>query len=71
MEAAMTKTAEMTEDENLETLCADEFKALGFMARSSDVAAIADALRAQGAEYGEVGIMAACVGYAAAKGLRF
>jgi len=51
----------------------EEFLRIGFNARPSDVAVLTDALDAQGADYegNEIAIMAACVGYAAARGARF
>lgn len=58
-------------DQDLEIVISREFGLLGFMARSSDIARLADALRTQGAEYDEVSIMAACTGYCAAKGFTF
>lgn len=59
------------ESEDLDVLVAEEFERIGFMCKPRDVANLADALRAQACEYGEIGIMAACVGYASAKGAKF
>lgn len=58
-------------DEDLEVLIAAEFKSIGYRAHTGDIGALADSLRAQAAEYGEIGIMAACIGYATAKGMRW
>ncbi len=56
-----------TEQKDLATEIAKEFKAQGFAAHTRDVVRLTDALEAQGAEYGDLAIMAACTGYVAAK----
>lgn len=58
-------------EDNYEDLVREEFNRIGYNARGSDIASLSDSLRAQSCEFGEIGIMAACVGYATAKGLRF
>ena len=52
--------------EDLYSMIAEEFERLGFRTHARDINKLALALEEQDAEYGEVGIMAACVGYIAA-----
>ncbi len=63
----------MENNEDLSILISEEFARIGFMAKPRDVAALTDALVAQGADYtgNEIALMAACAGYASAKGARF
>lgn len=60
-----------TSPANLDKLVAKGFKRLRYIARPSDVAKVAEALRAQELEYDEVAVSAACVGYLVAKGAFF